>query len=122
MSKYLEYAKMALNGIKNPDLIVEGWVNEAKISNDSLNEIQLSEILKRREICSLCPFNSINAQNSEQYFDIFKEYYKTDRNELHCSLCLCPIKTKTASLHSDCGMAANKKTKDLELKWKAFNN
>lgn len=122
MSKYLEYAKAALKGIKNPDLIVEGWINEIKIESGDTDENSLAEILRRRDICSSCPFNSINAQSSKEYLEIFKENYISKRNELHCSLCLCPIKTKTASLHSDCGMTTCKETKNMEPKWKSFNN
>ena len=122
MSKYLEYAQAAIKGLKNPDLVIEGWVNEAKIELGVLDEVSLAEVLRRKEICSQCPFNSILAQTSKEYFEVFGENYKTERNELHCSVCLCPIKSKTASMHSECGLASNKKTKHLELKWKSFNN
>ena len=122
MSKYLEYAKAALKGINNSNLIIEGWINEAKANAGDLDEETLAEILRRREICSQCPFNSINAKTSEEYKELFGENYKTKRNELHCAICLCPIKSKTASMHSECGMASDEKTANLELKWKAFNN
>ena len=119
MSKILEYIKLVPKGLANPVNILEGWINDYNF--DNLPKEEVEEILKRRAICEQCPFNSINAKTSKEYFDVFQKHYETERNELHCSVCACPIKTKTASLDSECGLSADDKTKDLQLKWNKYN-
>ena len=119
MSKFTEYLKLIPKGLKNPQQVLEGWINDYNF--DNLPKEEVEEILKRRAICEQCPFNSINAKTSKEYFDVFQKHYETERNELHCSVCACPIKTKTASLDSECGLSADDKTKDLQLKWNKYN-
>lgn len=60
-----------------------------------LPEEQQVEIVRRRLICSECPFTSSNA---------VKDGYKSDRFDEHCTLCGCSINRKTASLSSACGI------------------
>ena len=119
MSKILEYIKLVPKGLANPVNILEGWINDYNF--DNLPKEEVEEILKRRAICEQCPFNSINAKTSKEYFDVFQKHYETERDDLHCSVCACPIKTKTASLDSECGLSADDKTKDLQLKWNKYN-
>ena len=120
MSKFTEYLKLIPKGLKNPQQVLEGWINDYNF--DNLPKEEVEEILKRRAICEQCPFNSINAKTSKEYFDVFQKHYETERNELHCSVCACPIKTKTASLDSECGLSADDKTKDLQLKWNKYKS
>lgn len=118
MNKYIEYLKSIPKGISNPKEVLEGWWNDYNFENLPKDEIE--EILKRRAICHSCPFNSLNAQTSKEYFDIFGEHYKTDRKDEHCSICGCPSTKVTASLNSECRLAENDKTKHLQLKWNKY--
>lgn len=52
--------------------------------------------MRRRLICSTCPFNSTNA---------VKDGYISHRTDEHCIMCGCPIARKTASMDSDCGIS-----------------
>jgi len=122
MSKYLEYLKLIPKGIANADKVIEGWVNSIKLHYENLMEEEMQEIITRRGICETCPFNSKNAQTSKEYFDLYKQNYKTDRDDFHCSICSCPIEKKTASLSSDCGMESwniSNPENPQELKWKS---
>lgn len=114
-----EFLILAKKGLPNIDKIAEGWINDAKLENNELKEEELVEILQRRKICNECPFNSINAVNSIEYFEAFNENYKTSRNDLHCSLCGCPVSKKTASLSSSCAIAEEDIFKKLNvpIKW-----
>ena len=125
MSKFKEYLKLLPKGIGNFENIIEGWYNEIKLQNENLPEDEINEILRRRVICNQCPLNSVNAQSSKEYKDLYGKSYTTDRPDLHCSCCGCPIVAKTASLSSDCGlMDYNKEHKDKEqiLKWRKYKN
>jgi len=122
MSKYIEYLKLIPKGLSNPLKILEGWVNEYNC--DNLKPEEIEEIIKRRTICEECPLNSINAKTSQEYKDLFGSNYETERSELHCSICACPISTKTASLSSECGLDLynNQHPENLQqLKWNKYN-
>jgi hypothetical protein len=116
----LEYLELLPKGLKNADKVLEGYWNNIKMKHNSLSEEEQKEILRRRLICDSCPFNSVNAQTSEEYKELFGEYYKTNRKILHCSICKCPRDTKTSSLSSDCGIKDSDETKDFEYKWTAI--
>lgn len=120
MSKLTEYLNLIPKGLKNPMKILDGIYNEIKLENNLLQEDEVDEILRRRLICQSCPFFSLNAQSSEEYYDIFKEHYQTDRTDSHCSVCGCNEKLKTSSLDSNCGLDTDEKTKHLELKWNKY--
>lgn len=92
MSKITEYINMLVQGSKNPKAVVEGVVNATKLEYGLLPEDQQEEIIRRRLLCASCPMMSKN-----------REGYKTSRKDEHCTLCSCPIMTKTASLESSCG-------------------
>lgn len=114
MSKLGEYIKLLPKGIHNLPKIIEAVTNLAKMELGTLPQEDLEVIVGRRLICTTCPFMSKNAEKAG--------VYKTDRPDEHCSLCSCPISTKTASLESNCGIEEynnNNPDNPMELKWKA---
>jgi len=118
---FKEFFQLAGKGIQNFDKIAEGVWNE--IVHKTLSARQKEEITRRTKICSDCPFNSENAQISDEYFTLYKENYKTSRKESHCSLCGCVLKFKISSLSSNCGIEMhNKRHPDKKqiLKWTAL--
>jgi hypothetical protein len=119
MSIYTEYLKLVPRGLKNIDGVIEGIKNNIKLNNGSLPEDLQEEILKRRLICQYCPFMSENAKTSKEYFELFNEHYNSQRTDEHCSICGCPLSTRTASLSSNCGLEHYNNTHEnkIELKW-----
>lgn len=121
MSKFTEYLKLLPKGLSNPKQVLEGWINDYNFDNLPKEEIEV--ILNRRSICEECPLNSINAMTSKEHKDLFGFNYITEREELHCSICSCPIKQKTASLSSDCGLEyynENNPDNKQPLKWNKY--
>ncbi len=120
MSKLLEYAALIPKGLPNSINIIKAIINDVTLS--SLPEETKEEIIRRRVICNGCPFNSRNAQTSEEYKELTGQHYFTKREDLHCSFCGCPMSTRTASLKNNCGAEVwneeNSENK-IELKWKA---
>lgn len=121
MSKLVEYLKLLPRGLANADKVLEGLWNEVKSLNGSLPEDEQQEILRRRLICKSCPFYSLNANTSEEYFNVFNKHYNTDRVDSHCSVCGCNEQMKTSSLESDCGIKQSEETKELDFKWTKYN-
>lgn len=121
MSKLTEYLTLIPQGLKNADKIVEGVVNQVKMECNMLDLNEQEEVIRRRLICESCPFNSINAKTSQEYLEAFGKNYYSEREELHCSVCSCVIKTKTASMDSECGIHSKKQTKHIPLKWTNYN-
>jgi hypothetical protein len=122
MSKLTEYLKLIPKGLSNPKQVLEGWMNDYNFDNLKPNEVK--EILNRRAVCESCPLNSINAKTSKEYKDLFDLNYFTDRDDLHCSICACPISTKTAALSSSCGLETyneNNPNNPQTLKWNKYN-
>lgn len=120
MSKFTEILKMIPKGISNPQDIIDGWVNDAKLENGDLSDEQTELILKRRAICEACPFNSSNARTSLEYKELYGKNYTTSLNSLHCAICSCNVKKKSACLHCSCGLSEynlNNPTNKQELKW-----
>lgn len=119
-----EYLKLIPKALGKPELIIAGWVNDAKMYNDSLSEKEKAIIIERRLICQTCPFMSENAKTSKEYKELTGHNYETKRKVEHCSFCGCPNAKKTASLESNCGVEdwnEENPDKQLELKWKAIN-
>ena len=115
MGKLIEYLKALKQAVKNPDLVLEGWINDAKLQNSELTEDEMDEIIRRRAICHECPFMSINAIAAGNYI--------TQRTDEHCMHCFCPITKKTASLSSNCGIEVynvRNKNNKMPLKWEAY--
>jgi hypothetical protein len=117
-----EYIKLVPKALKNPKEVVEGMINHVKATNGSLPEDEQEEIVRRRLICSGCKFNSIEAKNSEEYFQAYGVHYETERPDLHCSCCACNIDWKTASLAAECGLKYYNDTHEnqIPLKWEAY--
>lgn len=118
---YKELFSLAGKGIKNFDKIAEGVWNE--LSGKKLSPAEKEEIAKRTEACANCPFNSENAQTSQEYLDLYGEHYKTTRKDPHCALCGCVLKYKVASFSSNCGLEIHNRRfpdKQQPLKWEAF--
>lgn len=115
MVNLIEYVKMIKQGIKDPQAVLNGWINDAKFNRGDLEEDEMEEIIRRRSICETCPFMSRNA--------IEQGNYLSQRNDEHCIHCSCPITKKTASLESRCGIeiynSINKKN-PMELKWGVY--
>ena len=123
MSALSEYLKLIPKGLPNSLSIIQGIINSVRLEHGNMPEEEIEEITKRRLICTLCPFNSNNARTSEEYFALNNVHYKTKREDAHCSLCGCPINTKTASLYANCGIEDwNERfpQKAMELKWKSL--
>lgn len=117
MSKVLEYLKLIPTMVKNREKIVEGIVNNLKLQNSNLEPEIEDEIIRRRIICEGCPFMSENAKNNPNL------NYKSDRTDKHCTICLCDINFKTASLESNCGIEIhniNNPDSPMALKWQRF--
>lgn len=115
MSKLTEYIEMVKNGIPHIGKIVEGISNQVKMEFGSIPQDEQDEIVRRRVICETCPLMSVNA--------VRLGTYATTRIDPHCTICKCPISTRTASLSSDCGIDVyNKANPDnqMPLKWTAY--
>jgi len=116
MSKLIEYISLLPKALSHPKEVVEGWVNAAKLELGTLPEDQVEEVVRRRLICDQCPFMSKNAEKIGGY--------KSSREEKHCTLCSCPIISKTASLDSICGAKYYNDThpdkEPLEVRWDKY--
>lgn len=92
MNKWLEYMHMIGKGIKSPMQVIEGVTNSIKMEYGLLPQEEQDEIIRRRLLCASCPMMSKNRIG-----------YASSRTDEHCTLCSCPILTKTASLDTSCG-------------------
>lgn len=115
-----EYLDLVKNGIKNRDQIIEGIRNAAAVKegNPIITDEMVAEIMRRKDICAACPFNSEHAK---------KRGYESSLPFQHCTLCKCRIgaeDSKEYCLSCECGMKAwnlmNPDLPPMELKWKAF--
>jgi hypothetical protein len=129
-----EYVDLVKNGIKNGDKIIEAIRTSAKIKEQKNREKlglparegdisaeEIAEILRRKEICAGCSFNSENAKKERGY--------SSSLTFIHCTLCKCRIAgedSKEYCLDCSCGVEAwnnrNSHLPPMELKWKAFEN
>lgn len=110
-----EYLKLMIEGLKHPDDVIEGWVNDAKLENGNLSDDETTEIIRRRKICEECPFMSRNAIKAGNY--------SSNRTDDHCIHCKCPIKKKTACLNCNCGIENYNrlvKKEAMPLKWTSY--
>lgn len=115
-----DYISLVVNGLKNGDKIIEAMVVGAQVKNGSASTEEIAEIMKRKEICAACPFNSKNAAaHGLKAHDLPFE---------HCIHCKCRIggsDTKEFCLTCNCGITEwNKRNPDqqMPLKWKAIRN
>lgn len=118
-----EYVRMVKDGIKNGDKIIEAMKISAVLKDGNkdhkITDEAIAEILRRKDICAVCPFNSRNAKEQRGYTSALPFE--------HCTLCKCRIgydDSKEYCLSCNCGMEAwNERNPDktpLELKWVAF--
>lgn len=116
-----EYTELVKNGIKNGDKIIEAIRTSAKIKegNGEITDEAIAEIIRRKEICEGCPFNSKNAE--------VQRNYSSSVPFQHCTLCQCRIggeSSKEYCLTCSCGMQAwndrNPELKPMQLKWTVF--
>lgn len=124
MSALSEYLKLIPKGIANLEKVVEGITNSVRMDFNALPTDKQDEIIRRRLICQTCPYNSVNAQASPEYVLLHNKHYSTDRKDFHCSICKCPISTKTASLESNCGLETYNSShpENLQpLKWTKYD-
>lgn len=115
-----EYTEVIMNGIANGDKIIEALIVSAKAKNEKINAEALAEILRRKEICAECPFNSKHA--------IASGTYTSSLDFQHCILCKCKIggeDTKEYCLSCNCGAEVfntmNPHLPAIQVKWKAFD-
>jgi len=116
MSKLTEYLALIPKGIKHPRELASGWLNVAREELGALPDDQLEEVVRRRMICNECPYASQNA---------VKTGYKSSRTDSHCTLCACPLKAKTASMISSCGIKywnETHPTEQLDIKWGPYES
>lgn len=119
MSVIKDYLSIIRDGIRNRDKIIEALAVSAQVKNGRINDEALAEILRRKEICATCPFNSENAKRDQGY--------SSSLPFVHCKLCKCRIggdDSKEYCLSCNCGaLAWNERNPDkppMELKWTAF--
>lgn len=119
MSLVKDYLSIVTNGIRNGDKIIEALTVSSQVKNGTVEPEALAEILRRKDICASCPFNSVNAEKNDGY--------ESSIPYQHCTLCICRIggtDTKEYCLSCNCGIKVlNDRNKDLPpipLKWEAF--
>lgn len=112
-----EYLDVAVKGIQNGDKIIGAMIVASQVKNGKVSPEILAEILKRKDICAGCEFNSENAK---------KNGYTSGLEFVHCILCKCKIQTddsKEYCLDCNCGITEWNKRNELDqrpLKWEAF--
>lgn len=122
IGKMLEYIHLIPKGLPNSIKILKGMFYSVGLFYNLIGDEKKQVINNRRLICIDCPYNSYLAKNSKDYFNLFNKNYKTNRKDLHCSFCGCPIKIRTASLDSSCAIEEwNTETQStLTLKWEKY--
>ena len=126
MSYFSDRLSLYVNGIRNVDKVIEGRWNQAKASVGILDPAIEAEADRRYQICQECPFNSVLARDSAEYYSLYNQGYTTTRapEDLHCAVCLCPLEYKSLSMTSDCGLTEYNKNHPgniQPLKWHAVN-
>lgn len=119
MNSISDYLKLVKAGIQNGDKIISALAVAAQVKNGRISAEALAEILRRKDICSSCPFNSKNVTDKSLLNPAvtFKEY---------CVHCLCRLggnNSKEYCLKCTCGISEyNKKHPEtpMELKWEPF--
>jgi hypothetical protein len=122
IGEYLEAVKL---GFENRDKIIEAMQVAAQVKNSEIGHNMnvtpeaLAEIMRRKDICAACPFNSRHQKELGTYTSSLP--YE------HCTLCRCRIgydDSKEYCLSCNCGADAWNQVKPpeqhLEVKWTAF--
>lgn len=113
-----EYLELVPKGLQNPGNVAEGVMNALLYEAGRLPQDERQVIEERRKKCGACPYMSSNAARDPAI------NYKTSRTDDHCILCSCPIKTKSASLSSDCGAVVHNAKfpqNPLEVRWTKYH-
>lgn len=120
------YITLIPKALKHAPQILEGIVNSVRLDSGTLPVEEQDEIIKRRVICRLCPFNSDLAKTSSEYQELYNGQHYNDgesRPDFHCAICACNIDWKTAALDETCGISfyndINWKNRQ-PLKWNKF--
>lgn len=115
-----EYITAVRRGIENGDKIVEALITAAQVKNGNISEGALAEIMRRKDICASCPFNSKNAKLAGTY--------NSSLPYEHCILCSCRLggnDTKEYCLSCECGIAVWNKNhgqlQKMEVKWGPYD-
>lgn len=122
IGEYLEAVKL---GFQNGDKIIEAMQVAAQVKNAEAGRVTtvtpeaLAEILRRKDICASCPFNSRNAKEAGTY--------ESSLPYEHCILCHCRIgyeDSKEYCLSCNCGIQVwneqHPDLKQMEVKWTSF--
>lgn len=122
IGEYLHAIKAAA---QNGDKIIEALRISAAIKNKvelrhdvEITDEAIAEIMRRKDICKECPFNSDNARKLGIY-DSSLPY----TNCIHCSCRICGDNTKEYCLSCQCGLAIfnqHNPDKAVPLKWEAY--
>lgn len=113
-----EYIRMIRAGLQNSDKIIEALTVSTLVKNGEVSEEAMAEILRRKDICSECTFNSRSYKQTNGY--------KSGLPYEHCVLCKCRIgydDSKEYCLTCECGAVDwNKRNPNFpeEVKWTAF--
>lgn len=116
MSVIKDYLQMARDGIKNGDKIIEALVVASMVKSGEASDEALAEILKRKDLCQDCKYNSRIAKQTTDYISGLPFE--------HCILCKCRIgyeDSKEYCLSCTCGAEDwNKRNPNspIEVKWK----
>lgn len=120
MSILGDYLKVVKNGIKNGDKIIEALKISSLVKNGTATEEQIAEILRRKDICATCPFNSKNAK-----IHGFKPLALPFQHCIHCSCRIGGDNTKEYCLSCNCGLTEWNKANpnaQIPLKWEAITD
>lgn len=124
MSSIEEYIKLIPKGIPHSLDILESIVNGARMKLGNLPKDQLEEIVRRRFICSTCPFMSKNATTSPEYLSLTGNSYTTERTDEHCAFCGCSTSMRTRALDAVCGASSwndDHPDNEISLKWTKYD-
>lgn len=117
MNIITEYLKLLPKIRENSQKIIQGIITNVKITLHTLKEEEQDEVVRRRVICAGCPFQSNNAKTDPS------QNYKTERFDVHCTMCQCNIELKTACLDCNCGIEAwnnEYPNNKMPLKWEKY--
>ena|SRR6202044_1730225 len=124
ISTIAEYLKTVRQGVLNADKMIEAMFTSAMVKNKlaghnvDITDEAIAEIMRRKDICASCPFNSKNA--------IAAGIHSSNLPYDHCIHCYCRIgydDSKEYCLSCKCGISEyNKKNPNnpLPLRWESF--
>ena len=125
MSYLSDRIALLKNGLSNIDNVLESRWNKAKQGMGELPVDVEAEAQRRYEICKECPYNSVLARNSSEYYSLYGKNFQStfEPEELRCAICLCPIEYKVLSMDTKCGLDFHNQTNPKNqqpLKWTKY--